>query len=46
MNIWGTFYTFVLVFVIYFFLKLVYHTIDKWWREGMANNHYNLSSAQ
>ncbi len=43
MNIWGTFYTLVLLFVIFFFLKMGYHAIDRWWREGMVNRQYNLS---
>lgn len=43
MNIWGTFYTFILMFVIYFFLKKVYYILYKDWREGMVNQ---LSGAQ
>lgn len=43
MNIWGTLYTLVLIFVIHFFLKKVYTIINRDWREGMING---LSSAQ
>lgn len=37
MNFWGTIYTFILVFVIFFFLKTVYNAINRDWREGMIN---------
>ena len=41
MNILGTFYTLVLVFIIYFFLKMVYYKIGKKWREGFNSANLN-----